>query len=74
MRSSLPNFKKALAGRIAMTDDLAAMGSAFMANQVPPNWTAKSFLSIKPLSSWVEDLTKRVGFFNDWVENTYPPI
>lgn len=74
MRGSLPQFLAALAGRIAMTDVLEKMGTAFMQNQVPPNWTKVSFLSLKPLSSWMEDLIKRINFFIDWVEKSYPPI
>lgn len=74
MRGSLPMFLSALAGRIAMTDVLEKMGTAFMQNQVPANWTKVSFLSLKPLSTWMEDLTKRVDFFNEWITNSYPPI
>jgi len=74
MRGSLPMFLAALAGRIAMTEVLEKMGTAFMANQVPPNWTKVSFLSLKPMSTWMEDLTKRIDFFVDWIDNGYPAI
>jgi len=64
----------ALAGKIVMTEDLDAMGTHFMANLVPPNWVKKSFLSMKPLSSWMEDLQRRIDFFNSWIDDGSPPI
>jgi len=74
MRSSLPMFLLALAGRIAMTEVLAAMGDSFLMNTVPGNWTKVSFLSIKPLSSWMNDLKARVDFFTKWIDQGNPPI
>lgn len=74
MRDSLPEFLLALAGKKAMTDPLEDIGASLLVNKVPAMWVAKSFLSIKPLTSWFDDLQKRVEFFIDWIEKGKPSI
>jgi dynein heavy chain len=38
--------------------------------EVPENWRELSYLSLKPLASWFEDLIVRINFFQSWIENT----
>lgn len=38
-----------------------------MNNIVPDLWKARSYPSLKPLSSWFEDLVKRTEFFRSWM-------
>jgi len=57
MLDSLKGLKDAILGIALMSTELDSMLNAFLINLVPPNWTAKSFLSLKPLSAWFEDLT-----------------
>jgi dynein heavy chain len=56
------NFKKAIKGIVVMSEDLEKMGNSLYNNQVPKMWADRGFLSLKPLSSWLEDLIKRVVF------------
>jgi len=56
MIDSLKGLKDAILGIALMSTELDSMLSAFMINVVPPNWTSLSFLSMKPMSSWYEDL------------------
>jgi len=35
-------------------------------NQVPGYWVKKAYPSLKPLSSWIKDLRKRIEFMNEW--------
>jgi len=38
-----------------------------MNNMVPELWKARSYPSLKPLSSWFEDLVRRTEFFRSWL-------
>lgn len=74
MKSSLVNIKKAIKGIVVMSDDLEKMGNSIYNNQVPKMWADRGFLSLKPLSSWMEDLLKRVDFLKTWSETSTPKI
>jgi len=50
-----------------MSEELEAMADAIFDNRVPPTWVKKGFLSMKPLSSWIEDCNERVDFLNKWI-------
>jgi len=69
---SLDNLKQAIKGEIVMSEELELMAKSLNENQVPEIWKAKSFLSLKSLASWMDDLKKRVEFLNSWVENGAP--
>jgi dynein heavy chain len=74
MNSTLPVFRKALKGLVAMSEDLDAMGTALFGNQVPPNFTKVSYLNEMPLSGWIKDLNKRIDCFNHWKEVKKPYV
>lgn len=66
---------KANRGRIVMNADLESLGIKMMANEVPLTWTEEhgcGFLSIKPLSNWLNDLNNRIQFFQAWEQNGTP--
>lgn len=50
------------------------MGASFDINTVPSTWNALAYPSLKPLSSWVDDLAKRVEFIYDWYEHGVPSV
>ena len=68
MADSLVNVRKALKGRIAMSEELEAITISLFNNQVPNMWADKGFLSLKPLGSWIQDMLARIKFLNDWIE------
>jgi len=72
LNGTLVDLQKAIKGTIVMTGDLDSMFSAFLNNQVPGIWAGVSYPSLKPLSSWFEDMILRVEFFREWVENGPP--
>lgn len=45
---------------------------AIQNNKVPDLWSKVSYPSLKPLSSWFDDMIMRVEFFRDWVESGKP--
>ena len=54
-----------------ITPDLEKMMAQFSTNIVPDKWNF-AYFSLKPLSNWKEDLSKRYEFFREWVTNGSP--
>ncbi len=46
---------------------------AFLSNYLPPVWKKVSYSSLKPLSSWFNDLIYRVNEIKKWLEQSNPP-
>lgn len=74
MAESLTNVKKALRGKIVMSEELEQLANSLYDNMVPKIWDEKGFLSMKALSSWVDDLNKRITFLDDWITKGTPKI
>merc|ERR1719378_259680 len=74
MATSLVQVKKALKGEVVMSEELETMAKNLNENKVPNLWIPTSFLSMKPLSSWIEDLNQRIVFLNDWISNGTPKV
>jgi len=72
MIESLENVRKALKGRIAMSEELEAITISLFNNQVPNMWADKGFLSLKPLGSWTQDMLSRIEFLNNWIQHGTP--
>ena len=72
MKSSLKNLDLAIRGLVLMSQELDDMYSAFLKQKVPPNWEEVSYLSLKPLGSWVADLIERVTFMRNWLQQGHP--
>jgi dynein heavy chain len=67
MRRSLENLRKAIKGLVVMSSDLDAMYNKLLINQVPLIWEKVAYPSLRPLASWVQDLSQRVQFLRKWI-------
>jgi len=74
MKDNLKNVKLALAGEIGMSDELEDLGNSLFNGMVPELWKKNGFKTLKPLSSWTEDLIQRVIFMHEWIDNGTPCI
>merc|ERR1712072_1195005 len=72
MKKSITDNERAIQGLIVMTADLDAMFFSIQNTKVPELWSKVAYPSLKPLTSWFEDMICRVEFFRDWVENGRP--
>lgn len=73
IRKSLEDIDLAINGFIVMSGTLDSMYDKLINNQVPKNWEAVAYPSLKPLSSWYQDLIQRIEFFDNWLKNGNPP-
>lgn len=55
-----------------MSEELDLMYGSFLKNKVPQNWVDCAYPSLKPLSSWFEDLIQRVDFMRNWLMQGHP--
>ena len=62
----------AIDGKNIMSAELDKIYNSLMNNQVPKFWSNIAYPSLKPLSSWFEDLKERVKFMNYWLKSGNP--
>ena len=72
MKKHIKTLKKALSGRIVMSEEMEKISTSLYNNQVPQLWIKFGFLSLKPLMSWLTDLKERVSFFQEWIDKGTP--
>lgn len=70
---TIDHILSAQSGDILMTDDLATAAEQIFRGQVPEMWMRISYPSLKPLSSYVMDLTLRMQMFQKWILVQKPP-
>ncbi|KAK9829119.1 hypothetical protein WJX72_004004 [[Myrmecia] bisecta] len=74
VHSSLKSLQKALKGQVVMSADLEQVGAAMFDGKVPALWMSKSYPSMKPLGSYVNDLIERLNMLASWIEHGPPPV
>eukprot|EP01059_Diplonema_ambulator_P010461 TRINITY_DN204_c1_g2_i3.p1 TRINITY_DN204_c1_g2~~TRINITY_DN204_c1_g2_i3.p1 ORF type:complete len:3050 (+),score=1214.76 TRINITY_DN204_c1_g2_i3:4746-13895(+) len=67
--NSLKEVKKGVSGLIIMNEHLDMIFQALLFNKVPESWE-RHYPTLKPLSSWMEDLKLRIEQMNQWGRGT----
>ncbi|KAK2908777.1 hypothetical protein Q8A67_004614 [Cirrhinus molitorella] len=72
LKTSLCTLQKAIAGLVVMSEEMEKIYNSFLNNQVPDHWSNAAYPSLKPLGSWVRDLTMRTAFIESWITRGQP--
>uniref|UniRef100_A0AAG5CMJ1 Dynein heavy chain 3, axonemal n=1 Tax=Anopheles atroparvus TaxID=41427 RepID=A0AAG5CMJ1_ANOAO len=74
IRTSLVDVQRAIKGQISMIPELERIYRSMKISRVPQAWLAKSYPSLKPLGSYVNDFAQRLAFFQRWIDEGEPNV
>ena len=70
--SSLKKILLALKGEELLSQQLESVYNSLLIGEIPQMWLKMSYPSIKPVASYIKDLSIRLKTFSQWV-NQGPP-
>ncbi|ESS70037.1 dynein heavy chain [Trypanosoma cruzi Dm28c] len=74
VRETLEAISLAIKGEVLMNRELEEVYRCLYNNQVPGQWSERAYPSLKPLGSWVDDLTQRLAMIQAWYEGGHPNV
>lgn len=74
IRNSLVNVKKAVQGLVVMSAELETVSRSLVLGKLPQLWASKSYPSLKPLGSYIDDLLERLLYFQKWFDEGVPLV
>ncbi|KAG5305945.1 DYH3 protein, partial [Pseudoatta argentina] len=74
IKETLGNVQKAIRGLVLMSLELEDVYLSMSIGKVPLTWDRKSYPSLKPLGSYINDLLARLQFLQDWIDHDAPNV
>jgi dynein heavy chain len=74
LKASLDSLQAGLRGELIMSPELEEVQQALYERKVPQSWLARSYPSMKPFQSYVNDLCDRCEFMMTWALKGTPSL
>ncbi|ESN95105.1 hypothetical protein HELRODRAFT_102708 [Helobdella robusta] len=74
IQKSLTDLQRAIRGLDIMSSEMESLGGSLLIGRIPDLWVGISYPSLKPLSSYIHDLTLRLKFMQNWYDNGKPDV
>ena len=74
IKSSLHDTRRAILGQLAMIPELEKIHKEMSLGKLPTAWAQKSYPSLKPLGSYVNDFLSRLAFLQRWLDDGEPNV
>jgi dynein heavy chain len=69
MKRSLAELRLGIDGVLTMTDAMEELRDALFLDRIPTSWSHRSWPSMRSLSGWRSDLSKRLTQLNEWKDS-----
>ena len=69
IRTSLAEVNLGLKGDLTMSDKMERIVYALAKDTVPLSWSLLAYPSLRPLSTWLPDLSRRALQLSEWVSS-----
>lgn len=74
IKTSLNDTRRAILGQLAMVPELERIHRAMALGKLPAAWAQKSYPSLKPLGSYINDFLARLAFLQRWIDEGEPTV
>lgn len=74
IKTSLNDTRRAILGQLAMIPELEKIHKAMSLGKLPAAWAQKSYPSLKPLGSYINDFLARLTFLQRWCDEGEPTV
>lgn len=74
IKLSLNDTRRAILGQLAMIPELERVHKSMTLGKLPVSWASKSYPSLKPLGSYINDFLTRLNFLQKWLDDGEPMV